>query len=140
MCKTNEQACFRALIAKDEPPLHAQRHVFVASGLVWNRHPHDRRKDPAHPILDWATNPATEIVHMMGGAKVCSQRANPYHLHDTTFLFVCLFVSHFGGCVHWRVSVTSPTPECSTILCSFDCQSVGSTNHGLHLSFGALVF
>jgi hypothetical protein len=70
ICKTNEQACFRSLIVKDEAPMHAQRHVHVASGLVWNRHPHDRRLDPAHPIVDWATNPATEIVHMMGGAKV----------------------------------------------------------------------
>jgi hypothetical protein len=66
VCKTNEQACFRSLVAQDHN--HAKTHVHVDSGLKWNRHPSDRR-DRGNVKMDWDTNPATEIVHFMGGAK-----------------------------------------------------------------------
>mmetsp|Transcript_4523 Transcript_4523/g.11574 ORF Transcript_4523/g.11574 Transcript_4523/m.11574 type:complete len:567 (-) Transcript_4523:8-1708(-) len=66
VCKTNEQACFRMLVGQDYKG--AAQHVFVGSGLQWNRHPTDRR-DKNNVRLDWDTNALTEIVHFMGGAK-----------------------------------------------------------------------
>jgi hypothetical protein len=127
ICKTNEQACFRSLIVKDEAPMHAQRHVHVASGLVWNRHPHDRRLDPAHPIVDWATNPATEIVHMMGGAKVNNLRSSialPHVqiLHRILVVSINNMPTHPVRLIRERVHThTPPHPTLPTSLPSLHC-------------------
>eukprot|EP00041_Stephanoeca_diplocostata_P012820 m.215606 g.215606 ORF g.215606 m.215606 type:complete len:592 (+) comp19106_c0_seq1:308-2083(+) len=59
-CGSNEQACFRSLYGRN---FNASKdHIYIASGLVWNRH-------PTRPKEDWLEKNATEIVHFMGAAK-----------------------------------------------------------------------
>lgn len=96
VCKTNEQACFRSLVARDYN--QAKKHVLVDSGLKWNRHPQDRR-DPKNVLVDWDTNPNTEIVHFMGGAKSGLERIDVpdngvCEVRDAVAVPSCIDVEH----------------------------------------------
>eukprot|EP00038_Savillea_parva_P028503 m.65465 g.65465 ORF g.65465 m.65465 type:complete len:552 (-) comp8293_c0_seq1:78-1733(-) len=100
-CKTNEQACFRSVVSRDD--YGAKSHVLIDSGLKWNRHPADKR-DPQNVKMDWDTNANTEIVHFMGGAKgglekldVADNGACPADAVGTS---QCVDVDHCAAAVH----------------------------------------